>query len=160
MTMTTIHGWLEDEFQGAAFLMDTVEDVWTVELDQQKRIAADASDFYGFEDESSFAFRIVSVVAWSHRFLSRLINRVSSDSDTDEPPRIHHINTSVNGPIDQTITTVAASILPVLPIVVFYFVENLLVRIGLILVFTAVFSVILVWGFKIKPHASLAITTA
>lgn len=150
--MVAIHEWLNDRNLGAAFLAGDVEDVWTVELGQGKSEPADVSNFYGFEEQSHVAFRISSVVAWLHRLLFR--------SSSNAQRQHHHIDTSAYGALDQTITTVAASVLPVLPIVVFYFVSNLLVRIGLILVFTAIFSAILVMGLQVKPHATLAITTA
>jgi len=150
--MAAIHEWLNDMSLGTAFLAGDVEDVWTVELGDGKSKAADVSDFYGFEDQGGLAFPIGSAVAWLHRLFFR-----SNGSASRQP---HHVDTSVYGALDQAITTVVASVLPVLPIVVLYFVKDMLVRIGLILVFTVVFSAILVVGLKIKPHATLAITTA
>lgn len=150
--MAAIHEWLNDMSLGAAFLAGDIEDVWTIELGDGKSKAADVSDFYGLAEQSDLAFRIGSVVAWVHRLLFR--------SSSNVPRQPHHIDTSVYGALDQALTTVAASVLPVLPIIVFYFVKDLLLRIGLILVFTAVFSAILVMGLKVKPHATLAITTA
>ncbi|KEZ45165.1 hypothetical protein SAPIO_CDS2614 [Scedosporium apiospermum] len=150
--MAAIHEWLNDMSLGTAFLAGDVEDVWTVELGDGKSKAADVSDFYGFEDQGGLAFPIGSAVAWLHRLFFR-----SNGSASRQP---HHVDTSVYGALDQAITTVVASVLPVLPIVVLYFVKDMLVRIGLILVFTVVFSAILVVGLQIKPHATLAITTA
>jgi hypothetical protein len=150
--MSAIHDWLNDMNLGAAFLAGDVEDVWTVELGDGKSKAADAEDFLSFHDQSGLAFYIGSTVAWFHRLMIR-------DSG-GSPRQPHHIDTSTYGTLDQAITTVIASMLPVLPILVFYFVKDLLVRIGLIFVFTAVFSAVLVVGLQIKPHATLAITTA
>ncbi|KAF4946800.1 hypothetical protein FSARC_14110 [Fusarium sarcochroum] len=152
LDMVAIHEWLNDMNLGGAFLAGDVEDVWTIDLGERRIKAAEVSDFYGFDDQSGVAFRIGSGVSWLHRLVFR--------SSGNEPRQPHHIDTSVYGPLDQAITTIVASVLPILPIVVFYFVTNLLVRIGLIIAFTAVFSAVLVVGLQIEPHATLAITTA
>lgn len=137
---------------GNCFLAGDVEDVWTVELGQGNCEAADASDFFTFEDQSKPAFRLMSILVFLHRLVSRF--RSSSSG------KIHHVDVSAHSVLDQAITTVAASIIPILPILVFYFVHETLFRIGLIIVFTAAFSVILVAGLRVNPHATLAITTA
>jgi hypothetical protein len=48
----------------------------------------------------------------------------------------------------------------VLPIIVLFFISSLLVRIGLVFVFTAVFAAVLVFGLNLAPDTVLAITTA
>ncbi|KEY71819.1 hypothetical protein S7711_11347 [Stachybotrys chartarum IBT 7711] len=152
LDMVFIHEWLNDNRYGNYFLAGDVEDVWTVGLGHGNFEAADASDFFTFEDQSKPALRLMSIVIFLHRFVSRF--RSSSSG------KIHHMDVSAHGVLDQAITTVAASIIPILPILIFYFVHETLIRIGLIIVFTAVFSVILVVGLRVKPHAALAITTA
>lgn len=66
----------------------------------------------------------------------------------------------MEGGLGQALMTMVASALPVLPIIAFYFVERLSVRIGLIGMFTVVFAAILVIGLQMKPDKALAITTA
>jgi hypothetical protein len=56
--------------------------------------------------------------------------------------------------------TVVSSVFPVLPIVILFFIDRLLVRLGLILLFTAVFAGVLVFGMRLEPDKTLAITTA
>lgn len=107
-------------------------------------------DLYGFDDTNGLAFSIARIA----EFLSGLVRRGSGS----EPA--HHIDTSATGVLDRGISTIMASVLPVIPIVVFYFVQRLLLRIGLILVFTAVFAAILVIGLQTKPDTTLGITTA
>ena len=58
------------------------------------------------------------------------------------------------------IMTVLSSVFPVLPIVILFFIHRLLVRLGLILAFTAIFAAILVFGIRLDPDKVLAITTA
>ena len=62
--------------------------------------------------------------------------------------------------IANGIMTVSSSVFPVLPIVILFFINRLLVRLGLILVFTAIFAAILVFGMRLDPDKVLAITTA
>ncbi|KFA70852.1 hypothetical protein S40288_11613 [Stachybotrys chartarum IBT 40288] len=152
LDMVFLHEWLNDNRYGNYFIAGDVEDAWTVGLGHGNFEAADASDFFTFEDQSKPALRLMSIVIFLHRFVSRF--RSSSSG------KIHHMDVSAHGVLDQAITTVAASIIPILPILIFYFVHETLIRIGLIIVFTVVFSVILVVGLRVKPHAALAITTA
>ena len=56
--------------------------------------------------------------------------------------------------------TVISSVLPVLPILMLLWVQHLLVRIGLILVFTVVFAALLVFGMHMDSDKVLAVTTA
>jgi hypothetical protein len=148
--ITAICNWLNGMHKGAAFLAGDAEDVWNVQLVTNGNGPAGVEDFYGFEDNSGLAFRISILFA----SLQRLFCRGSN------PEKPHLIDTSTSGALDQAISTIIASVLPVIPIVVFYFVQRLLVRIGLILVFTATFAAILVIGLQLKPDTTLAITTA
>jgi hypothetical protein len=50
--------------------------------------------------------------------------------------------------------------LPILPIVILFFVQQLIVRLGLILVVTAVFAAVLVFGMNMNSDKVLAITIA
>ena len=70
------------------------------------------------------------------------------------------MNSSGDGRLAQGLSVVVSSLFPVLPILVFFFVQDMLVRIGLILAFTAVFATVLVFGLNMSPEKSLAITTA
>ena len=74
--------------------------------------------------------------------------------------RVYSVNGSSEGRAAQGISVVISSVFPVLPIVILFFVERPLVRIGLILVFTAVFAAVLVFGLKLEPEKVLAITSA
>lgn len=148
--MTTICDWLSGVHKGAPFLAGDTEDVWNAQLDTGKNGPAGVEDFYGFEDNSGLAFRIGTLFASLQRVLSR----------GSKPEQPHHIDTSTSGALSQAISTILASVLPIIPIVVFYFVQRQLVRIGLILIFTATFASILVIGLQLEPDKTLGITTA
>lgn len=53
-----------------------------------------------------------------------------------------------------------SSIFPVLPTVILFFVERPIVRTGLILIFTAYFAAVLVFGLKLESEKVPAITSA
>ena len=57
------------------------------------------------------------------------------------------------------VVTVISSVFPVLPIVILFFIPQLIVRLALILVFTVVFAV-LVFSMHMNSDKVLAITTA
>ena len=75
-------------------------------------------------------------------------------------PRIYSVSGTDDGVIARTASVVIASVLPVLPIIILFFVDRLLTRLGLILLFTAVFAIVLVFGLKMQPDQALAVTTA
>ena len=62
--------------------------------------------------------------------------------------------------ISITIGTVLASMLPTLAILVLYYVKSIEARLGLILIFTSVLSVILAIGTKARKVEIFATTTA
>lgn len=148
--MRAICQWLSGMNRGGSFLAGDVEDVWNVQVNPHEYRPAGVDDFYGFEEKGGLAFSIGAFSA----FLQRLFCR---GSGSEQP---HHIDTSASGALDKALSTVIASVLPIIPIVAFYFVQRLLVRIGLILAFTAAFAAILVVGMQLKPDTTLGITTA
>jgi hypothetical protein len=58
------------------------------------------------------------------------------------------------------VATVTSSVFPVLPVVILFFVPTLIVRLGLILVFTVGFAAVLVFGMNVNSEKVLAVTTA
>jgi hypothetical protein len=71
-----------------------------------------------------------------------------------------HVYTVLHSSRDVTtrgILTVVSSTFPVIPII---FLHSLLVRLGLVLAFTAVFASVLIFGLRVRPDIMLGITTA
>ena len=62
--------------------------------------------------------------------------------------------------VGNGVVTVVSSVLPVLPLVALFWVQHLLVRIGLIHVFTLIFAALLVFGMHMDSGKVLAVTTA
>ncbi|KAI0885179.1 uncharacterized protein GGS22DRAFT_139994 [Annulohypoxylon maeteangense] len=148
--ITAICDWLNRMNMGGAFLAGDIEDVWNVQTPTGEFKPAKADEFYAFQDNSGLAFRIGAIFASISEMLCR-------GSKPDKP---HYVNTSSASALDRSISTIIASLFPVIPIIVFYFVRRLGIRIGLIFVFTAAFAAILVLGLQLKPEKALAITTA
>lgn len=127
---------------GAYFLKDDPTDVWTG--------TANAEDFYAFDNGSGLTFAFGRAL--------QLLYQVSLGRFSRG--RAHSIDTSTTGSLAKALSTILASVLPILPIVVFYFVTRLLVRIGLIIAFTAAFAATLAIGLQMEPDKTLSITTA
>ncbi|KAJ4213265.1 hypothetical protein NW759_011107 [Fusarium solani] len=64
-------------------------------------------------------------------------------SSTAAEPHIHEYNDDKLQAVSDGITAALASLLPTLMILVLYFVKRMLVRIGLVIVFTTIFSVVM-----------------
>lgn len=143
--------WLDRPLLGKGFLATDVEDVW--HKPDAPREVQTPDDFYSFAEHDGLVYSIGALLASMFQFLLRICGR--SDGAV-----AHHIDTTASGSLGQVTMTMIASIIPVLPIIAFYFVERLSVRIGLIGMFTAVFAAILVVGLQMKPDKTLAITTA
>jgi hypothetical protein len=82
-------------------------------------------------------------------------------TSTEQPKyQIYSLEESPRKGVANGVVTVISSILPVLPILMLLWVQHLLVRIGLILVFTVVFAALLVFGMHMDSDKVLAVTTA
>jgi VIT1/CCC1 family predicted Fe2+/Mn2+ transporter len=86
--------------------------------------------------------------------LRRLVSR------NKQPGHVFYVNSTPDGGVAQGLAVILASVLPVLPVIILFFVDSLPTRIGLILIFTAVFAAVLVFGFQLDAERVLTITTA
>jgi hypothetical protein len=121
----------------------SVEGVWDTERKH--------SDFVTFQAVGGLAYEFSRFFL----YLSRLFA-----PKQDIPDRVYHLNASQSGGFANGIVTIVSSVFPVLPIIILFFIRRLLIRLILILAFTALFSAILVFGVRLKPDQVLAITTA
>lgn len=133
--------WLGGSQYGGGFLEGTVENVWDVGKDNK--------DFFTMTPSGGLAYQI-----------SRLLLYISSCFSARDTNRIHSLDGTSEGSLASGISVVLSSTFPVLPIVVLYFINSLLIRLIAILAFTAALSAILVFGVRLKPDQTLAITTA
>lgn len=148
--ITAICDWLNRINLGGAFLAGDVEDVWNVRMPGGGFAPEKVDEFYAFQENNGLAFHIGAFRA----SVSQLFCR---GNNPDQP---HYVNTSPASTLDRLISTIVASTFPVIPIVAFYFVQGLGLRIGLIFVFTAAFAGVLVLGLRFTPDKALAVTTA
>ena len=141
-TVKSLSNWLEHRGLGQSFLKDSFEDVW----DPRRNV----EDFVTFASQQGVSYGIARVVVKVRESIACL-----GGSD-----RVFSIDGSDQGGIAQGTSVIVSSVFPVLPIIILYFIPDTIVRIGLILVLTAVFAAVLVFGLKLKPDKVLAITTA
>ena len=145
--LRSLRKWLERRGYGDNFLRGKVESVW----DEDK----------GFDDLCSFEGR-QSANPGPTSYLSSTILHLKRrwKGSCNLPDDIYALDERTQEWIASGVMTVVSSVFPVLPIVILFFVSRLLVRLGLILVFTAVFAGALVFGMRLEPDKTLAITTA
>lgn len=142
-----LQSWLSRPEYGGSFLRGTVEGVWDAEKG--------SDDFATFDAMQTSKNGFTAQFALVLLYLQRCISHRKKPAD-----HVYSLADSSQRWMANGIMTVTSSVFPVVPIVILFFVERLLVRLGLILVFTAVFSAVLVFSMRIEPDKVLAITTA
>jgi hypothetical protein len=140
--LSSLRGWLDRPHYGDGFLAGTVEDVWDVEKNHV--------DFVTFEPRGGLTYAISRFWLYVRRLFSR---------KTMPKGQIYYTDGSPEGHLANGILTVLASLFPMLPIVILFFIHRLLIRLVLILVFTAVSAGLLVFGIHLKSDQVLTITT-
>ena len=145
--LLNLRKWLERPGYGNSFLKGSVEGVWDADK--------------GFEDLCSFKQPRSADTILTY-FLARAILHLRRRLARSRPSvgHIYTLDDTTQEWIASGIMTVVSSVFPVLPIVILFFIDRLLVRLGLILLFTAVFAGVLVFGMRLEPDKTLAITTA
>lgn len=142
-----LQGWLNRPEYGGSFLRGTVEGVWDAEKGSDDFVTFDAMQ----TSKNGFMAQFALVLL----YLQRCISHRKKPTD-----HVYSLADSSQQWMANGIMTVISSVFPVVPIVILFFVGRLLIRLGLILVFTAVFSAVLVFGMRMEPDKVLAITTA
>ena len=148
--LISLREWLSRRGYGNGFLAGKTEDAWDVEKGfHDFRSIRNATDSDPTDSNLTY---FVSVVLL---YLKRLFTSEASPEN-----HIYSLTGSTPERIASGIVTVVASICPVLPIVILFFIPTLLVRLGMILVFTAMLTLVLVFGMQMRPDKVLAVTTA
>ena len=142
-----LQDWLNRPEYGGSFLRGTVEGVWDAEKG--------SDDFATFDGTQTSKNGFTAQFALVLLYLQRCISHRKKPTD-----HVYSLADSSQQWMANGVMTVISSVFPVVPIVILFFVERLLTRLGLILVFTAVFSAVLVFGMRMEPDKVLAITTA
>ena len=145
--LKNLREWLERPGYGGSFLRGKIESVWDAEK--------------GFKDLASFEALQRRDAGLTLHLANLVLHLKRSWTGTGKPSnQIYTVGESTHEWIADGIMTIISSIFPVLPIVILFFVNRLLVRLGLILVFTGIFAAVLVFGMRIESDKTLAITTA
>jgi len=145
--LQTLRKWLNRSEYGNSFLRGRVEGVWDAEK--------------GFDDFAAIQ-RTEWFSAGPSSLLTRLMLHVRRRFARHKQlhGQVYSLPEASQAFIANGMMTVISSVFPVLPIVILFFINRLLVRLGLILVFTAIFAAVLVFGMRMDPDKVLAITTA
>ena len=141
--LDTLRDWLDRDGYGNMFLLGDTEGVW----DKEK----------GFRDFITFQNSNDSVTESFSGWLVRIKRHLTSAKQ----PKYHvySLGDSSRAIVANGIVTVISSVFPILPIMILFFISRLIVRLGLILVFTVVFAALLVFGMNMRSEKVLAVTT-
>ena len=142
-----LRAWLENPEFGDSFIAGKTEGVW----DEDKGFDDFIVPNRGSETVDGITFQLTQLLTYLGSFLQR-----------KRQPRnkLHSISSGVKLRMDRAIVTTISSMFPVLPIMILFFINQLLVRLGLVLLFTVLFAFVLVFGLGIDPEKTLAVTTA
>jgi hypothetical protein len=145
--LKSLREWLMRKDYGNSFLAGKTEDVWDIEkgYDDHATIMSSGDRYSG----------LTYCVSTLLVYLRRLAGSGHQPQD-----RVYSLTSSSQDRVTNGLVTVISSICPVLPIVILFFIHDLLVRLGMILVFTAIFASTLVFGMQMRSDKVLAVTTA
>lgn len=143
----SLRNWLERRDYGDRFLRGKIESVW-----DEDKAYKDLSSVKGTQSTSP------GPTSYLGNTILHLKRRW--EGSRNPPNHVYALDERTQECIASGVMTVVSSVFPVLPIVILFFISRPLVRLGLILVFTAVFAGTLVFGMRLEPDKTLAITTA
>ena len=149
--LISLQTWLGRRGHGDNFLAGRDEDVWDVE----KGLAPEA--FVGVQNTGD---RISNnLTSWLIR-LRRSVDRWRGVALASETDWIRSMGGQRYQHILNSVLTILASTMPVVPIVVLFLVDSLPVKVGLVFIFTLIVSAILTFGFDLGAERVVTITTA
>lgn len=142
--LDTLRDWLDRDGYGNIFLLGDTEGVW----DKEKAV----TDFMTFQNTADGITESFS--KWQVRVKRYLASA--------KKPKYHvySLEDSSQASVAHSVAIVISGVFPVLPVVILFFVPGLIVRLGLILVFTVGFAAVLVFGMNMASEKVLAVTTA
>lgn len=151
--------WLDNKTgYGRGFVLGQPDGIW----DKERSMNADKNtdniddeyieaDYIALHNEG-YAVRSNHVVTFLEKMKRCLTARKKP------PHQACSVGESMKRHIVEGMVTVTASIFPVLPILLFYFLESALIRVILVLIFTALFAATLTFGMHLEADRVLAIT--
>jgi hypothetical protein len=98
---------------------------------------------------------LTSKTVSSFTYIESLVRRGRQPKD-----ELHSVSKATTRTISGGIATAISSVLPVLPIIVLFFVNNLLNRLWLVLAFAGLLSLVLVFVLEMDGDKTLVVTTA
>lgn len=144
--LSSLRGWLQRPEYGNNFLVGRVEGVWDIEKCNTDFVAVGSKT-----GENDLLIRLIG------RILPHVQRRWYGNTQRE---KIYSLGDSSLRRISNALSTVLACILPTLAILVLYSVRPMKIRLGLILVFTALVATVLVLGTRARRVEIFAATTA
>jgi hypothetical protein len=139
--------WLETPEFGDSFVSGKTEGVWDIEKGFNDFIVPRN----GWEIADTLTIQLIAFLTYLESLIK--MNRQPKD-------KLHTLLGPTKVKLRKVIVTTVASLFPVLPIIILFFVNQLLIRLVLVLVFTVSFALVLVFGLGIESGKTLAVTTA
>ena len=147
--LASLRSWLQRPGYGNNFLTGKIEDVWDAEKGHN-----DFASIGRRTGENNLVSRAIArVVPYLQRTALETAGRGSDG-------KIYTFAGSILSAVAITLTAVLASILPTLPIIVLYLLKGTALRLGMMVVFTALLAMALVICTKARPVEIFCATTA
>ena len=144
--MDRLRQWLWTPEFGDSFISGRVEGVW----DSSKEFRDFAVPNHSPNAIDGLTFHFATLVVLFKSWWGR--GKTPHD-------QLHTISGPATRKLNRVTITTISSIFPVIPIIILFFTNKLLIRLGLVLLFTALFSLVMVLGLDIDPDKTLAVTT-
>ena len=139
--------WLQAPEFGHSFISGKPEGVWDLNKDFHDFAVPDC----GSEIIDGLTFHLTSLLTYPDSFFKR------GKQPYDE---LHSISGPAKFNFNRATLTTISSMFPVIPIIILFFINQLLVRLGLVLLFTVLFAFAMVFVLGAESDKVLAVTTA
>jgi hypothetical protein len=138
-----LRAWFDRKDYGENFLAGTTNPEWI--WDTEKGY----TDFMTMQEGGGIVYQTARFFA----YLSRCCG-------SNRRGRVYSADSTAAGSTARVFSTVVSTMIPIIPIFALAFVNALWIRLLIILAFTALFSFVLVYGVRMTPDQTLAVTLA
>ncbi len=145
--MKRLREWLQTPEFGDSFVSGKTEGVW----DSAKNFNDFAVPHGGTGAVDGLTFQFASLFLYFESWVRW------GRQPYDE---LHSLSSRATTKLSRAIVTTVSSTMPIIPIIILFFINRLLIRLGLVLLFTVLFAFVLVFGLSIESDKTLAVTTA
>lgn len=140
-----LRDWLDRPDYGNGFLAGSIEEIWARGKNKQ--------DFVSFQAGGGLVYQLTRAWLYPVRLFAYYFGRHSTG-------QVFYISGLSEGGFGHGVLTVLCCAIPIIPVIVFFFVTPQLIRLILVLVFTVIAASILVFGLRLKSDQVLAAALA